>query len=170
MELYCHRGWMLTIRPQFNAFDFINSIIRWFNLNSIGELHEKDRPLEVFFQYHDFCGMVNSFSSIAPYGVYNKKTEHTSTLEFVDKAKANSDICLVVLKSIVSKNLAFLPKNIGELNTLETIDGKTIIETIIDFARKTDRKSERSLLLMLAIQQKNAAPTSEDKMYITITA
>ena len=152
------------IRPQFNAFDFINSIIRWFNLNSIGELHEKDRPLEVFFQYHDFCGMVNSFSSIAPYGVYNKKTEHTSTLEFVDKAKANSDICLVVLKSIVSKNLAFLPKNIGELNTLETIDGKTIIETIIDFARKTDRKSERSLLLMLAIQQKNATPTSEDKI------
>ena len=54
------------IRPQFNAFDFINSIIRWFNLNSIGELHEKDRPLEVFFQYHDFCGMVNSFSSITP--------------------------------------------------------------------------------------------------------
>lgn len=156
------------IRPQFNAFDFINSIIRWFNLNSIGELHEKDRPLEVFFQYHDFCGMVNSFSSIAPYGVYNKKTEHTSTLEFVDKAKANSDICLVVLKSIVSKNLAFLPKNIGELNTLETIDGKTIIETIIDFARKTDRKSERSLLLMLGIQQKNAAPTSEDKIDLAI--
>lgn len=98
------------IRPQFNAFDFINSIIRWFNLNSIGELHEKDRPLEVFFQYHDFCGMVNSFSSIAPYGVYNKKTEHTSTLEFVDKAKANSDICLVVLKSIVSKKLGILTK------------------------------------------------------------
>lgn len=156
------------IRPQFNAFDFINSIIRWFNLNSIGELHEKDRPLEVFFQYHDFCGMVNSFSSIAPYGVYNKKTEHTSTLKFVGKAKANSDICLVVLKSIVSKNLAFLPKNIGELNTLETIEGKTIIETIIDFARKTDGKSERSLLLMLAIQQKNAAPTSEDKIDLAI--
>lgn len=36
------------IKPQFNAFDFINLIIRWFNLNSIGELHEKDRPLEVF--------------------------------------------------------------------------------------------------------------------------
>ena len=64
--------------------------------------------------------------------------------------------------------MAFLPKNIGELNTLETIDGKTIIETIIDFVRKTDGKSERSLLLMLAIQQKNSDPISEDKIDLAI--
>lgn len=156
------------IRPQFNAFDFINSIIRWFNLNSIGELHEKDRPLEVFFQYHDFCGMVNSFSSITPYGSYRKKTEHTYTLEFVCKSQANCDICLIVLKPTISKNLAFLPKNIGELNVLETIDGKSVIETILDFARKTDGKSERSLLLMLAIQQKNLTSASTDRIDLAI--
>ena len=37
------------IRPQFNAYDFITSIRRWFSLSSENKLHEIDRPLEVFF-------------------------------------------------------------------------------------------------------------------------
>ena len=47
------------IRHQFNAYDYINYIINWFNRNSLGLLHEKDRPLEVFFQFNKICAEFN---------------------------------------------------------------------------------------------------------------
>ena len=45
----------IDIRPQFNAHDFIDYIRRWFELNSINKLHEENRPLEVFFGFHEIC-------------------------------------------------------------------------------------------------------------------
>lgn len=55
------------IRPLFNAHDFLNSIRRWFSLNSINKLHEVNRPLEVFFGFQEVCCILNERSGGNPY-------------------------------------------------------------------------------------------------------
>jgi hypothetical protein len=37
------------VKHRFNAFEFIESIRRWFSLTSLNKLHAKDQPLEPFF-------------------------------------------------------------------------------------------------------------------------
>ena len=76
------------IRPQFNAHDFLNSIRRWFSLNSINKLHESNRPLEVFFGFQEVCCILNERLGGNPYIKYSPKTKYSSTLEFVEKSKA----------------------------------------------------------------------------------
>lgn len=61
------------IRPQFNAHDFLNSIRRWFSLNSINKLHESNRPLEVFFGFQEVCCILNERSDANPYIKYSKR-------------------------------------------------------------------------------------------------
>lgn len=78
----------IDIRPQFNAHDFIDYIRRWFALNSINKLHEENRPLEVFFGFHEICCILNERLNANPYVKYSKKTTNSSTLEFVEKGKA----------------------------------------------------------------------------------
>ena len=63
------------IRPLFNAHDFLNYIRRWFSLNSINKLHEDNRPLEVFFGYHEVCCILNNRVDANPYIYYSKKSK-----------------------------------------------------------------------------------------------
>ena len=72
------------IRPQFNAHDFINCIRRWFCLSSINKLHEANRPLEVFFGFHEACCVLNELSDDNPYIRYLKTPKCSFTLEFVE--------------------------------------------------------------------------------------
>lgn len=143
------------IRPQFNAFDFINYIIRWFNLNSLGELHEKDRPLEIFFQTNHFCGLVNEPSSIKCFGKYVKQTKVTSTLEFVEKRNATHYVFLIGTTSEISNSLPFLPQTIGELNSLITDEGRAFLDTLIDSIWKTDKKSDLPFIIVLGVQNRD---------------
>lgn len=143
------------IKPQFNAFDFINLIIRWFNLNSLGELHEKDRPLEVFFQYHNFCGLRNKLPiTTSHYGLYEKTAEQASTLEFVDKNKANYNIYPIITAMNVSRNLAYLPKTVGELSAIISLSGRTIPEEILHKIGNTSGKSTLPFSIFLIVQLK----------------
>ena len=143
------------IKPQFNAFDFINYIIRWFNLNSLGKLHEKDRPLEIFFQTNKFCGLVNEPSSIKRFGKYVKQTKATSTLEFVEKRKATHYVFLIGTISKISNCLPFLPQTIGELKSLITTENKAFLDTLIDYIWKTDKKSDLPFIIVLGVQNRD---------------
>ena len=143
------------IKPQFNAFDFINLIIRWFNLNSLGKLHEKDRPLEVFFQYHNYCGLRNKLPiATSLYGLYEKTAKQDSTLEFVDKSKANYNVFPIITAMNVSKNLAYLPKTIGELSSIISSSGRTIPEEILHKIGNTSGKSTLPFSIFLIVQLK----------------
>lgn len=152
------------IKPQFNAFDFINLIIRWFNLNSIGELHEKDRPLEVFFQYHNFCGLLNGLPEIPPfYGLYKKSEPQVSTLEFVDKNKANYNIFKIITAMNISKNLAYLPKTVGELSSIISSSGKTIPNELLDAICNTSGKSTLPFSIFLIVLLKREGDEDLEK-------
>ena len=153
------------IKPQFNAYDFINLIIRWFNLNSIGELHEKDRPLEVFFQYHNFCGLRNSLPTTSPfYGLYKKSEPQASTLEFVDKNKANYDVFPIVTAMNISKNLAYLPKNIGKLTPITSLSGKSVPQELLDAICNTSGKSTFCFSVLLMVQLRRESQKEMERL------
>ena len=73
------------MRLQFNAYDFLGYIRRWFNKNSIGELHESDRPMEVYFQTQEFCTLFNENEDKAPFVKYEQIFADCSRLGFTNK-------------------------------------------------------------------------------------
>ena len=99
------------IRPQFNTHDFLNSIRRWFSLNSINKLHEADRPLEVFFGFQEVCCILNERSGGNPYIKYSSKTKNSSTLEFVEKSKATHYLIGISTEKIHASNFVRIPKS-----------------------------------------------------------
>lgn len=140
------------VKPQFNAFDFINYIIRWFNLNSLGELHEKGRPLEIFFQTNSFCGLVNEPDNKRSFGKYVKRTHVTSTLEFVEKYKATHFVFFIGIKSKIANCLPFLPQTIGELRSLITTGGRTLPETLLENIWHTNKQSGLPFIVVLGVE------------------
>lgn len=157
------------IKPQFNAFDFINLIIRWFNLNSIGELHEKDRPLEVFFQYHNFCGLLNKIPDNPPYyGFYKRIFENAATLKFVDKSKANYDIFPIITSMNVSKNFACLPKTMGELSQIKSLSNNEIPEELLDTIEQTSGNSKFHISMLLIVQLKKTNTKELERLDVAL--
>lgn len=157
------------IKPQFNAFDFINLIIRWFNLNSIGELHEKGRPLEVFFQYHNFCGLLNKIPDYPPYyGLYKQILENASTLEFVDKSKANYGIFPIITAMNISRNFACFPNTMRELSQIKSLSGKEISEELLNSIERTSGKSKFHFAMLLMIQLKKANAKELEKLDVAL--
>ncbi len=108
------------IRPQFNAFDFLNYIRRWFSLNSINKLHEQNRPLEMFFGFHEVCCILNSPSGSNPYVRYSNKTNFSSTLEYVAKNKATHYLIHVDTPQVHAKNFVMIPQTMGELIKIQS--------------------------------------------------
>lgn len=98
------------IRPQFNVHDFLNSIRRWFSLNSINKLHESNRPLEVFFGFQEVCCILNERLGGNPYIKYIPKTKHSSTLEFVEKSKATHYLIGIPTEKIHANNFVRIPQ------------------------------------------------------------
>lgn len=152
-------------RHQFNAYDYINYIINWFNRNSLGLLHEKDRPLEVFFQFNKICTFKNIQSVDTCYGLYTELSKLTSTLEFVSKNKATHYIVNIPTNSNVSKNMACLPKTIGELADISSVIGKSVPDTILQTLVSTVAgKTQLPLLILLYIPSKRMARGKDERI------
>lgn len=130
------------LRTSFNAFEFIELIRRWFALNAIGELHEKDRPLEVFFESSEF-----SYFPIYPDNTkhfrfvrYEKKTPLSSVIKETGEADANYCMVSIVSGINVSGYVRRLPKKLGDLRGLTDYYGNRFIDSMMTMI------SHRSLL------------------------
>ena len=146
------------IRPQFNAHDFINYIRRWFALNSINKLHEENRPFEFFFGFHKICCILNEYSNSNPYVRYSQKTKSSSTLEFVEKEKANHYLIRVPTKKTYANNFIRIPQKIGDLKTVKSTDKLSLADSILMISTGTISSSVTlPLVLLIFITQ-----TSED--------
>lgn len=108
----------LDIRPLFNAYDYITSIRRWFSLNSENKLHEDNRPLEVFFAFQEMCCLMNVPRDKNPYARYTKKSNLTSTLDFVEKRNATHYTCWLPTEKIYASNFARIPRTLGDLQQI----------------------------------------------------
>lgn len=152
-------------RHQFNAYDYINYIIRWFNLNSLGQLHEKNRPLEVFFQFNKICCLKNIQSRNSCYGLYAELSELTSTLEFVSKNRATHYILNIPTNSNVSKNIACLPQTIGDLAGISSVIGKSVPDTILSALISTVAgKTSMPLLVILYMPLKRTTKDDNERI------
>lgn len=146
------------IRPQFNAHDFINYIRRWFALNSINKLHEENRPIEVFFGFHKICCILNGYSNTNPYVRYSQKTKNSSTLEFVEKEKANYYLIRIPTKKTYANNFIRIPQKIGDLKTVKSTDKLSLADSILMISTAKSSSNETlPLVLLIFITQ-----TSED--------
>ena len=61
-------------RLQFSAFDYINDIRSWFEKNSVGELHDQNRPLEMLMLPDRVCTLLNEIDTLFSYVIYKKIT------------------------------------------------------------------------------------------------
>lgn len=146
------------IRPQFNAHDFINCIRRWFCLSSINKLHEANRPLEVFFGFHEACCVLNERSDANPYIRYSKKTKCSSTLEFVEKCKATHYLVSIPTEKIYASNFVRIPQMMGDLRTIQSTGLFSLTDNLLSILTETVAgKATLPVMLLVFITQ-----TSED--------
>ncbi len=144
------------IRPQFNAYDFIGSIRRWFSLNSINQLHEEDRPLEVFFAAHEVCCLLNTPDDANPYISYVKKTKDSSTLEFVEKGKASHYLIWLPTQKTFASNFARIPQTIGDIRNIKSTPNLTLTESLLlTLTRTVAGKSNLPLAVLVFITQQS---------------
>ena len=142
------------IRPQFNAYDFLNSIRRWLSLNSINELHESNRPLEVFFGFQEICCILNECSDKKTYIKYSKKTKFSSTLEFVEKSKATHYLVGIPTEKIHASNFVRIPQTMRDLKDVRTTGKLSLTDHLLDVLKKTVAgKSTLPLTLLIFITQ-----------------
>lgn len=142
------------IRPQFNAHDFLDSIRRWFSLNSINKLHESNRPLEVFFGFQEVCCILNERSDANPYIKYSKKTNYSSTLEFVEKSKATHYMVGIPTEKIYASNFVRIPQTMGDLKDVQSTGQFSLTSYLLDVLTKTVAgKSTLPLVLLVFITQ-----------------
>lgn len=146
------------IRPQFNAHDFLNSIRRWFSLNSINKLHEPNRPLEVFFGFQEVCCILNERSDNNPYIKYSKKTKFSSTLEFVERNKATHYLVGIPTEKIHANNFVRIPQTMGDLKDVQSTGHFSLTDSLLAVLTKSIAgKATLPLLILIYVTQ-----TSED--------
>ncbi len=142
------------IRPQFNAYDFIGLIRRWLSLNSINQLHESNRPLEVFFGFHETCCIMNERVDANPYVRYSMKTKLSSTLEFVEKGHATHYLVNLPTERVYASNFARIPQTMGDLQTVQSTADLTLTDSLqIVLFESVAGKATLPLVLMVYITQ-----------------
>lgn len=142
------------IRPQFNAHDFLNYIRRWFSLNSINQLHEADRQLEVFFGFHEACCILNERTDANPYVRYSKKTKLSSTLEFVEKNQATHYLISIPTEKVYASNFVRIPQTLGDLRTVRSTAQLTLTDSLlVILTQSVAGKAELPLVIMVFITQ-----------------
>ncbi len=142
----------IDYRLQFSAYDFLITIRRWFELNSIGELHERNRPLEVFY-ISKVVAMIKDLQSHGAYGSFTMVSENTGILKFVDLPEATHYILPFKTDEVLSQGLAEIPKTIGDLKRLTINNGISILNAIEAFYRKA-AEIDLPLLMPILISQK----------------
>lgn len=151
------------IRPQFNAYDFIGLIRRWLNLSSVNQLHEEDRPLEVFFSFHEVCCILNERENANPYVRYSKKTKLSSTLEFVEKSNATHYLIALPTEKIHTSNFARIPQTMGDLRTVRAKGQYGLTDGLLaELTNTVAGKATLPLAMLVFITQ-----TSEDNKKIS---
>ena len=157
------------IRPLFNAHDFLNSIRRWFSLNSINKLHEVNRPLEVFFGFQEVCCILNERSGGNPYIKYSSKTKNSSTLEFVDKSKATHYLIGIPTEKIHASNFVRIPQTMGDLKDVQSTDQFSLTDSLLAVLTKSVAgKATLPLVISIYITQtcKDEKKTSQELFLI----
>ncbi|MCR5312107.1 MAG: ThiF family adenylyltransferase, partial [Bacteroidaceae bacterium] len=142
------------IRPQFNAHDFLNSIRRWFALNSINQLHESNRPLEIFFWGQEDCCILNERTGGNPYIRYSKKTKFSSTIEFVEKSSATHYLIYIPTEKTHASNFVRIPKTMGDLKDVLSTDKNTLTDRLLAILTNSIAgKSTLPLFILIYITQ-----------------
>ena len=157
------------IRPQFNAHDFLNSIRRWFSLNSINKLHESNRPLEVFFGFQEVCCILNERLGGNPYIKYSPKTKYSSTLEFVEKSKATHYLIGIPTEKIHANNFVRIPQTMGDLKDVQSTDEFSLTDSLLAVLTKSVAgKATLPLVISIYITQtsKDDKKTSQELFLI----
>lgn len=146
------------LRTNFSAFIFIEQVRIWFAKNSIGELHEKDRPLEVFYNTEEF-----SYFPIKPdpsrfyrHVKYNKLSKLTSIIEETSESESNYCMVIVPVSANVSGYVRRIPKKLGDLRGLKTFDGQPFIDTVLNYFYKSPflRKCEKPIMVAIVMPLK----------------
>lgn len=153
------------IRPMFNAFDFINSIRRWFNLNCVNQLHEINRPLEVYFAPTNVCCVLNLPDDLSnPYVRYKTKTNISSTLEFVEKSQANRYLICVPTEKVCANNFVHIPRCLGDLHSIKTVNSIPVSDYILVFlTNSVAGKAILPMSLLVIIDQISSDGKKESK-------
>lgn len=142
------------MRPQFNAYDFINCIRRWLSLNSVNMLHEENRPLEVFFGFNEVCCILNEQVPCNPYVRYSKKTNYSSTLEFVDKNIATNYLVRIPTEKIYASGFVQIPKTLGDLRSIQSTAQISLTESLLTILTSTVAgKSTLHVALLIFVTQ-----------------
>lgn len=149
------------MRMQFNAYDFIQSIRRWFELNSINQLHEQDRPLEVFFVPDEVCAMLNEPDASKPYLKYQHVTERTSTFRFVEKNEASHYLITIQTDDLISQNFAQLPRIISDLEPILTKSKNSVSVELLNTILSTPNTLLKIKLLLMVKEKRNETSASE---------
>lgn len=159
------------MRMQFSAYDFICSIRHWLEKNSEGQLHEADRPLEIFMVPDRFCTLLNSFDHLNPYATYEKVTKGTALLDFTDKNRATNYIIFVWADDTIATSMAYAPKTLGELSTLiHTRDKQNLLEWIsINCFRVPKAGAMLPILLLVLTGQHRANQVEKEEGLFAIT-
>lgn len=145
------------IRSRFNAFEFIESIRRWFQLNSIGELHEKERPLEVFFVAPEFSYLTAYFAGKEYMPVkYTRRTPFTSVIEEVGKDKSDYSLVSVLTQTNISGAIRRVPKCMGDLRELQGVNGMPLTDYILAevMSKEGLLKSTKPLMVCIVMPMK----------------
>lgn len=103
------------VRLQFSAYDFISSIQNWFEKNSIGELHEADRPIEIFMAPNGVCVQKGVLDIAKSYVKFKAVTEFTATFSLVDRTDATHSYITVLAEQSIATSMVYKPHTLGEL-------------------------------------------------------
>lgn len=145
-------------RLQFSAFDYINDIRSWFEKNSVGELHDQNRPLEMLMLPDRVCTLLNEIDTLFSYVIYKKITDRSSTLEKAEVNTATHYLITIGTNPTISKNIVYKPQKLGELSELVPIDEN---ESVLGYLsvlceRMPERARSLPLLLRVLINQRHA--------------
>lgn len=153
------------MRLQFNAHDFLGNIRRWFNKNSIGELHESDRPMEIYFQTQEFCSLLNENEDNASFVKFEQIFAGCSRLGFTNKRSEATHFYLPMIADVtIAQNMAILPTVMSELKTLKMKDGKSLYESIDSIVANTaSRDNSLPILVILFLPERKMLSTSTDR-------
>lgn len=144
------------VRLQFSAFDFINSIRHWLEKNSIGELHESDRPIEIFMVPDGYYTIVGEREIYNPYIKLERITDISSIIRSSSTKDATHTHMSIVAKSSIATSMVYRPKTLGDLSDLVELSiPESIITILVSQCASAPRRARQlPILLFVTISQK----------------